>query len=372
MMRTFISPARYYQGPGLMNRLGEFTSTFGSKAFIVISKNGIERFGDVIEKSFADAQISCHMEPFNGESSQKEIDRNAAKAKELGAQVIIGVGGGKVIDTSKSAAYEIGVPIISMPTIAASDAPCSALSVIYTEDGAVDHYQFFPSNPNLVLVDSAVIAKAPVRFNISGMGDGLATYIEARACYKHDAPNLAGLSAGGSLNLGQAVAKLCYDLLRTNGLKAKIALEAQALTPAVEAVIEANTLLSGLGFESGGVAASHAVHNGFSTLEECHHCLHGEKVTFGVITQLVLENSPWEELEGILDFCVSVGLPVTMAEIGVTNPTYEKIHRVAELACLPTDTGINMPFAIDADMVCNAIYAADRFGQAALRKWGKA
>ncbi len=140
------------------------------------------------------------------------------------------------------------------------------------------------------------------------------------------------------------------------------------LTPAVEAVIEANTILSGLGFESGGVAASHAVHNGFSVLPECHHNLHGEKVAFGVITQLVLENAPKEELDEILDFCVSVGLPVTMAEVGVTDPTPEKIMHVAELACDPNDTGVNMPFAINPEMVYNAIYAADAFGKIALKK----
>lgn len=205
-----------------------------------------------------------------------------------------------------------------MPTVAASDAPCSALSVIHKDNGAADYYQFFPSNPTLVLVDSAVIAKSPVKFTLAGMGDALATYIEARACHKRDGSNLAGASAGDSLQIGQA--------------------------------------------------AAHAVHNGFTTLEECHDCLYGQLVSFGVITQLVLENAPWEELKDILDFCVSVGLPVTMSEIGVKNPAYEKIRKVAEIACLPADNAVNMPFAIDADMVCGAIFAADRFGQDALRR----
>ena len=368
MMRTFISPARYYQGPGLIHRLGEFASSYGKKALVLISKGGKTRNGDTICESFAGSEAECQLEIFGGESSQKEIDRVAEVGKSIAAEVMIGVGGGKVIDTAKAAAFGLGIPVIIVPTVASSDAPCSALAVIYTDDGAVDHYMFMPSNPNLVLVDSAIIVKSPARFTLSGMGDGLATYIEARASYKHDGNNLAGPSAGGSLNVGQAVAKLCFDLLKENGVKAKTALDIGMLTPAVEAVIEANTLLSGLGFESGGVAASHAVHNGFSVLPECHHYLHGEKVAFGVITQLVLENAPKKELDEILDFCVSVGLPVTMAEIGVTDPTPEKIMHVAELACSPSDTGVNMPFAIDPDMVYNAIYAADAFGKIALAK----
>ena len=344
-MRTFISPSRYYQGPGLINRIGEFASQYGAKALILVSKNGIARSGDAINESFRNSEAGCHLEIFGGESSQKEIDRVAKVAKSISAEVMIGVGGGKIADTVKAAAYSLRLPVIVVPTVASSDAPCSALAVIYTDDGADEHYKFMRSNPNLVLVDSDIIAKSPTRFTVSGMGDGLATYIEARASYKHDGDNLAGLSAGGSLKVGQAVAKLCFDLLKENGVKAKIALDTGVLTPAVE-----------------------AVHNGFSVLPECHHNLHGEKVAFGVITQLVLENAPKEELDEILDFCVSVGLPVTMAEVGVTDPTPEKIMHVAELACDPNDTGVNMPFAINPEMVYNAIYAADAFGKIALEK----
>ena len=213
MMRTFISPARYYQGPGLIHRLGEFASSYGKKALVLISKGGKTRNGDTICESFAGSEAECQLEIFGGESSQKEIDRVAEVGKSIAAEVMIGVGGGKVIDTAKAAAFGLGIPVIIVPTVASSDAPCSALAVIYTDDGAVDHYMFMPSNPNLVLVDSAIIVKSPARFTLSGMGDGLATYIEARASYKHDGNNLAGPSAGGSLNVGQAVAKLCFDLL---------------------------------------------------------------------------------------------------------------------------------------------------------------
>jgi glycerol dehydrogenase len=203
---------------------------------------------------------------------------------------------------------------------------------------------------------------------VSGMGDALATYFEARASYKHDGPNFAN---GKALHTAMALARLCYDMLIENGYKAKLALEKGALTPAVESIIEANTLLSGLGFESGGVAAAHAVHNGFCSLEECHKMYHGEKVAFGVITQLVLENAPKEELKEVLDFCISVGLPVTMAQIGVTEPTEEKVMQVATIACAESDTARNMPFEIDPEMVANAIWGADAIGRDALAAAGK-
>mgnify|MGYP002801763437 FL=1 len=120
-----------------------------------------------------------------------------------------------------------------------------------------------------------------------------------------------------------ALAKLCFDTLMDEGVKAKLALEAGACTPAVEKIIEANTLLSGIGFESGGLAGAHAIHNGFTVLEECHHMYHGEKVAFGTITQLVLENIAAEELEDIIDWCIELGLPVTFKELVIQEATDE-------------------------------------------------
>mgnify|MGYP000755670595 FL=1 len=147
------------------------------------------------------------------------------------------------------------------------------------------------------------------------------------------------------------------------GVKAKLALEAGACTPDVEKVIEANTLLSGIGFESGGLAGAHAIHNGFTVLDECHHMYHGEKVAFGTITQLVLENIPAEELEDIIDWCIELGLPVTLKELGITEVTDEKLMAVATAACAENDTLHNMPFEVTPETVCAAIKAADAYGK---------
>ena len=165
-----------------------------------------------------------------------------------------------------------------------------------------------------------------------------------------------------------ALAKLCFDTLMEEGVKAKIALEAGVCTPAVEKVIEANTLLSGIGFESAGLAGAHAIHNGFTVLEECHHMYHGEKVAFGTLTQLVLENVPLDELEDIILWCIEVGLPVTLAELGAENVTDDQLMEVAKTACAETDTLHNMPFevtpetlgGIDPYKQVNAVSKAER------------
>lgn len=361
MARIFISPSKYVQGPGELTRLGEYVKAYGAHALVVISEGGLRRSGDVITASLEAAGVARTYDNFNGECSQAEIDRLVEVLRSSGADVVVGVGGGKIFDTAKAVAAAVDVPVVIVPTIAATDAPCSALSVIYTDDGQFKEYQFFKQNPNLVLMDTDVISKSPVRLTVSGMGDALATYFEARACKRSDATTCAG---GHVTEAAMALARLCYETLISDGLKAKLALEAGACTESVEKIIEANTLLSGLGFESAGLAGAHAIHNGMTAMPETHAFYHGEKVAFGTLTQLVLENA--EELYEVLDFCVEVGLPVTFAQLGVEDASWERVLEVAKLACAPTDTLGNMPFEVTPEKVASAMLAADAYGRAAL------
>jgi glycerol dehydrogenase len=364
MPRIFISPSRYIQGPGEMRKIGKYTAALGTKALVLISQGGHKRIGAKIEESFKSSKASLMFDYFNGECSKNEINRLTDVVKKNGCDVVVGVGGGKIFDTAKAVAYYAGLPVVICPTIASTDAPCSALSVIYTDDGQFEEYLFLKANPNVVLMDTEIIAKSPVRLTVSGMGDALATYFEARACLRSDAPTCAGGKVGGA---AMALAELCFKTLMTEGVKAKIALEAGVCTEAVEKVIEANTLLSGIGFESGGLAGAHAIHNGFTILPECHHMYHGEKVAFGTITQLVLENISVKELNTIIGFCVTVGLPVTLKQLGLENPTREKILSVAKAACAENDTLHNLPFEVTPELVADAIFAADAYGQQVLK-----
>lgn len=360
MAKILISPAKYVQGAGEMKKLGTYAAQYGKKALVLISAGGYKRIGSLIEKSFEEAECGLVFNYFNGECCREEIDRLNALVKENGCDLVIGVGGGKIFDTAKAVAFYCGTPVLICPTIASTDAPCSALSVIYTKEGVFEEYLFLPANPNMVLMDTEIIAKSPVRLTVAGMGDALATYFEARACKSSGAVSCAG---GKTTGAAMALAELCFDTLMEEGVKAKIALEAGACTEAVEKIIEANTLLSGIGFESAGLAGAHAIHNGMTVLEECHHMYHGEKVAFGTITQLVLENVPTEELEEVIDFCIEVGLPVTWKELGVSEITDEKIMEVAKAACAENDTLHNMPFEVTPETVAAALKAADAFGR---------
>jgi glycerol dehydrogenase len=360
MAITLICPSRYVQGRGALKELGSYAAKLGKKCLCLISEGGIKRSGEVIRNSFDGCGASVEFEKFGGECSRAEIDRLVKLMKDRGFDVVIGVGGGKIFDTAKAVAFYTKTPVAVCPTVASTDAPCSALSVIYTEEGAFAEYLFLPANPNLVLMDTEVIAKSPVRLTVSGMGDAMATYFEARACIRSASGNFAGGTSGIT---SYAIARACYETLLADGLKAKTALEAHALTPSVERIIEANTLMSGVGFESCGVAAAHAIHNGLTVLPECHHMQHGEKVNFGTLSQLVMENIPKDELADMLRWMTDVGLPVTFADLGITDTSREHLMPAAEAACAPNDTIHNMPFSVDPEMVYNAMLAADAYGR---------
>lgn len=360
MAKIFACPSKYVQAAGELKKLGSYAEKFGKKALVLITASGYKRIGNIVDASKEGADIEYVYDYFNAECCMTEINRLKEVVAAKGCDLVIGIGGGKLLDTAKAVAYYTNIPVLICPTIASTDAPCSALSVIYTDEGVFDNYLFLPANPNMVLMDTEIIAKSPARLTVSGMGDALATYFEAKACYDSGATSCAG---GKCTQAALALAKLCFDTLMEEGLKAKIALESGVCTEAVEKVVEANTLLSGLGFESGGLAGAHAIHNGLTVLEECHHMYHGEKVAFGTITQLVLENRPEEEIFDIISWCIDLGLPVTLEELGAKDVADERLMEVAKAACAENDTLHNMPFEVTPETVFAALKAADAFGK---------
>ncbi len=217
------------------------------------------------------------------------------------------------------------------------------------------------SNPAAVLVDLDIIAAAPTRFLVAGMGDALSTWFEARSCHRTRSPNECG---GISTDAGLRIAKLCYETLLTMVAAAKVANENHIVTPAFDHIVEANILLSGLGFESAGLASAHSIHNGLTALEETHAFYHGEKVAFGVLAGLQLTDAPIEESETVFSFCEEVGLPTTLEDIGLGNASLERLMVAAEKACAPEQPIHHEGGTITSGRVLDAMLAADAIGKA--------
>ncbi|WP_194815832.1 glycerol dehydrogenase [Nocardia sp. XZ_19_385] len=363
MLSVFSAPGHYVQGRDATAALGSELERLGISGplLIVAGKSAFRLLAEKWDQSLTGAKIAYTVHRLDGECSRSEIARITAVAQEHGSAAILGAGGGKVIDAARAAAADLELPMISCPTTASSDAPCSALSVIYTDAGEFEQYKLVPRNPALVLVDTSAVVEAPARLLTSGMGDALATWFEARTCIAGHVRNMRG---GASTRSAGALAELCYRTLLEDGVDALTAVETHTVTPALERIVEANTLLSGLGFESSGLAAAHAVHNGLTAAPETRPFLHGEKVAFGVLTQLVLEGAPAAEVSTVLAFCTSVGLPVTLADLGLGHADRETLAAIATRATAPGETIHNEPFEVTPPLLLDALRAADALGRA--------
>ncbi|TQS75148.1 glycerol dehydrogenase [Ornithinibacillus gellani] len=359
-VKSVTSPKKFIVGQDLLGDLSTYTKTYGDHAYVICDEFILERAKEEAGKSFAREDHKSEFVKFNYEISQEEIDSHREAVRKSGANVIVGIGGGKTLDTAKATAYYEQLPVVIFPTIASTDAPCTALAVIYNPDGSFDRYLFLPSNPDVVLADSKILAAAPTRFFVAGIGDALATYFEARACYRKNGDNLVNLKPSLS---GLGLAKLCYETILEYGLQAKLAVDQGVSTPAVENIIEATIYLSGVGAEAGGLAAAHAVHNGMTAVPSLHRAQHGEKVVFGVLTQLVLENAPKEEIETVIHFIKEIGLPLTLSDLGLDEFREEEWRLVAETACAEGDTMKNMPHPVTPDDVYQAIISANALAE---------
>ena len=364
MLSVFSSPSRYTQGPGATRLLGAEMDRIGLQgpALILAGRSAAAKLTATWRETFSEAGIAYAVEQFGGECTHREIERVKETARNLKAAAIVGSGGGKVLDTARAVAADLGLPVVNCPTVASSDAPCSALSVLYNDDGVVVDYRVYPRNPDLVLVDTKVIACAPPRLLVAGMGDALETMFEAQTAAAAHRRNMRG---GASTRSALALAELCYRTLIEDGPAALDAVNNQAVTPALERLVEANTLLSGLGFESSGLAAAHSVHNGLTVAPGTHSRYHGEKVAFGTLVQLVLEGKPASLFEEVLAFSHGVGLPITLADVGLDSTDTEVLARVAKRSVAKGETIHNEPFDVVPEMVLDAIQAAD----AAARRW---
>jgi glycerol dehydrogenase len=358
MYKKAIFPGCYFQGEGLIKDFAGIDELKDKRIFLLTTRSGVH----IINENADAWKKICRVEYelFSGECTFEEIDRIGDIIKDRSVDYIAALGGGKVMDAARTVAGRFGLKFMIIPTIAATDAPCVSASVIYNNAGAVADY-LVTQSPEYVLVDTDIIARAPVRYLVSGMGDALATRFEAEACCSANRPNVCG---GYNTKVAMAIAGLCYDILMEHGVNAKTACENKVVTPALEHVIEANTLLSGIGFESGGLSIAHGIHDCLTNLHQTHACYHGEKVAFGVLTHLVLTDQSSTLIDEVYSFCESVGLPVTLADIGIKEmEDRELAEAIVPVLSNKTSYIHNHCLHLTPGLIVNALKMADAIGR---------
>ena len=349
------APLKYIQGKDALLKFYENIKDFGDNYLFICSQSGFNATHEKLEKSFGNSKTKRIYEIFGGISSVGEIAKMQEIIKKENIDVVVGVGGGSAIDTAKASAYYTKKRIAIVPTVCATDAPCTGLSVIYNDDHSFNSYLFYPNNPDFVLVDSYVIAHAPEKFLVAGMGDAIGTFFEARACYKTSSLSLEN---GGITLSSLALCKLCYETLIKDGRKALLSAKNHLVTPELDAIIEANTYLSGVGADNGGLCVSHSFYNGVTSLGK-KTAMHGNCVAYGTLVQLLLENAPKKEYNEVRDFMYEVGLPLTLEEIGITK---DDVLQVAKASCAEGESIHNLSGDCKVEELADAILLQDALG----------
>ncbi|MEZ5740090.1 MAG: glycerol dehydrogenase [Burkholderiaceae bacterium] len=355
--RIFAAPLRYLQGPGVLDSVGSEVARIGSSAVLVAGPMAHRLIDARVQRSCEAAGVSLRLLTFGGEITRPEIDRMCASLAQDPPAVVLAAGGGKSIDAGKGVARTLACEVITIPTVASNDAPTSKILVVYDHHHRIVDVEHMTHNPAAVLVDTALIAQAPRQLLLAGIGDALSKKFEVACCHGAGGHNIHG---GMGTLTALALADLSYRLLREHSVAALRALDTGQPDDALEAVVEASVLLSGLCFENGGLSIAHAMTRGLTAVRGAVDQLHGLQVAYGLMVQLVLEERPIDFLVELAGFYRQIGLPVSLGALGMTNPppTPQEMGKIAELT-LSSPMSRNFARALTVEQVVAAMHTVE-------------
>lgn len=282
-IRVVTGPANYYSHPGALARLNEFyTDEQLQKAVWIYGERAIAAARPFLPAAF-DAPGAKHI-AFGGHCTQSEVQQLVARAGE--SEVVIGVGGGALLDTVKVVARRLGVPVVAIPTIAATCAAWTPLSVWYNDEGQALRFEIFNDANHLVLVEPEIILRAPQEYLLAGIGDTLAKWYEAVVLSPQ--PETLPLTVRLGMSAALAIRDVLLESSETALADQKRGELTQKFLDVVDAIIAGGGLVGGLGERYTRVAAAHAVHNGLTSLPQTGRFLHGTKVAYGILVQSAL------------------------------------------------------------------------------------
>jgi glycerol dehydrogenase len=323
-VKIFGSPPRYYQGPGALDLLPRICNEIGGKPAIVIDSDVLAIVVDRLQRLLGD--MPHILLPFSSEVTVPEMEALARTAKSQGAEMIVGIGGGKALDAAKGVALRCGTRFISVPSVASNDGPIGMALAVYDEHHRIAAIEVMPRSPGAVIVDTELIAGAPAHFLRCGIGDALAKTFEAEASVRD-----GGTSAhhAPQLRIGLYIADGCYRTIREHGAAAMAVAGSGVPNAAFEAVVEANILMAGLGFENGGLGLAHGLTRGLVRTPIIDQAPHGLHVAYGLLVQFAVEERSEAFIADIEEFYREIGLPLSFTDLGCSTVSHEQITAIA-------------------------------------------
>ena len=360
MTRIFGSAHRYFQGPDAIEHLGTILAPFGPTVLVIVDSLVREMIGGRVDALLARDGVESVVRTFIGEITYPAIQALANSMTGSVPSIVVGIGGGKALDAAKGVCKLLDRPVVTVPTIASNDSPTSSLIAMYDSDHALIAVDRLARSPEAVIVDTALIARAPIRFLRAGIGDAISKKFEAEACWHGTGSTPFGTRP---TRTAIAIADACYRTIRAHGAAALAAAQAGNLTEDLEATIEAVILMSGLGFENGGLSLAHSLTRGLVKARGARDAIHGEHVAWGLLVQLAAEGRSSAEMRDALDLHRRLGLPVSLGALGMPDPTVEEIAEIAKWTMTAPHLA-NLPVRVDQDGICRAIQAIENLAAA--------
>lgn len=362
---SVINVPKYYENDaGIIKIAGKFIKEFGQNVLIVGGNTALSLVREELYKSLYEYDIKYEEKIFTGYPTQEKISYLSRLIEEKDHDAIIGIGGGKVIDLAKAAGDKKDIPIITIPTIPATCAAWSALSVIYKDDGEQDIYIYLKNPPSLILADKDILTKAPIRYINSGVADTIAKWYEIH-------PDLRNNKKNFELRLQLKICELALEFLQDDYVEAVKNGTLFENKTVIENAVDSIIMLAGLsGSINGSVpygGLAHPFYNSSTKVSDTLNLLHGEKVIFGLLVQLVLEKRRDEEINKYIDWIYLLNQPITLKKLGIKNNIDEKVDIIAEGIFKSSGDYEVLGYKLTKEKIIDAIRKVDSLGNSYLQ-----
>jgi glycerol dehydrogenase-like iron-containing ADH family enzyme len=347
-----IAPAQVVRGDGILTAQSDAISALGQRPLVVGGRRTLKLVQPLLA-TFEQGDITAKTATYGADCSEAALVKLRRSAEAHRADCVIGVGGGKALDAAKLLAYQLGQPVVTIPTSGATCAAWTALSNVYSESGAFLYDVALPRCPDLLILDYDLIRTSSPRTLIAGIGDGLAKWYEASVS--------SGTSEQTLVISAVQQARVLRDILFQKSAAALADWGGNDWKQVVEATVLLAGVIGGVGGAQCRTVAAHAVHNGLTQLAACHGTLHGEKVAYGILVQLRLEEMGHKgslattARQQLIQFYRILGLPMTLDDLGLGNVSLAELQQAAIFACREGSDIHHLPFTISPDALMAAM-----------------
>ena len=339
-----VAPAQVLRGAGILPEMGKVIARLGQRPLLVGGDRTLAIVQPALQPALVQQSLQVAQASYGEDCSEAGLNQLREAVSSHQADVILGIGGGKALDTAKLLAYQLQLPVVTIPTSAATCAAWTALSNVYSDQGAFLYDVGLLKCPDVLILDYDLIQTAPQRTLVSGIGDALAKWYEASVSSGHSEQTLVIAAV--------QQARVLRDILFQKSVPALQSPGSAVWQQVVDASVLMAGVIGGLGGAQCRTVAAHAVHNGLTHLLQSHHTLHGEKVAYGILVQLRLEEMIQGSLlaatarQQLLSFYSEIGLPQSLADLGLLEVTIADLQRSAEIACRPGSDLHHLPFEV--------------------------